>query len=395
MHSLNQNRIQSIDIFRALTMFFMIFVNDLPSLISHPKWLGHMPADYDGMGFSDVIFPAFLFIVGLSIPFAIKTRKKKGENNLQIVWHILQRSFALIVMGFLMVNLENINNELLLINESYWQILMTLAFFLIWNHYQDKKALGRIPQWILVMTGWFILIFLVIIFKGGSLEDPVWLKPYWWGILGLIGWAYLLCSILYLFIGNRIWGISIALIILYVLNVGEFISILGNLSGFRIVVSASNHASVMSGIWVTVVFLKLRESGKLNLFLISVLILAAISLAFGFITRPEWGISKIYATPSWTAICAGISVITYLILYIISDIFQKTRWANLLAPAGKSTLTCYLIPYFVYAIFALTHFHLPHFLREGWIGILKSLAFAFLIIRITWVLERFKIRLKI
>src|SRR5688572_28868327 len=75
--SVQANRIASIDILRALTMVLMIFVNDLWSLTNIPVWLLHTTADQDGMGLSDVIFPAFLFIVGMSIPFAINSRSEE------------------------------------------------------------------------------------------------------------------------------------------------------------------------------------------------------------------------------------------------------------------------------------------------------------------------------
>ena len=72
-------RIASIDILRALTMLLMIWVNDFWSLTGVPKWLGHAAASEDYMGFSDIIFPLFLFIVGLSIPLAIENRMAKGN----------------------------------------------------------------------------------------------------------------------------------------------------------------------------------------------------------------------------------------------------------------------------------------------------------------------------
>ena len=58
--------IASIDILRALTMVLMIFVNDLWSLKDIPAWLGHVESGVDGIGLADIVFPAFLFIVGLS-----------------------------------------------------------------------------------------------------------------------------------------------------------------------------------------------------------------------------------------------------------------------------------------------------------------------------------------
>src|ERR1700761_9524010 len=98
-------RLASIDILRALTMFFMIFVNDLWSVKNIPDWLEHAERNQDAMGFADIIFPLFLFIVGLSVPFAILARKSRGESQSSILAYILTRSFALLVMGFFHVNL--------------------------------------------------------------------------------------------------------------------------------------------------------------------------------------------------------------------------------------------------------------------------------------------------
>ena len=104
-------RILSVDIFRAVTMLLMIFVNDLWTLHGVPHWLEHAAANEDGMGFSDTIFPAFLFIVGLSIPFAIGSRMARGDSKYSILLHILKRTLALVVMGFFMVNQENFNHQ--------------------------------------------------------------------------------------------------------------------------------------------------------------------------------------------------------------------------------------------------------------------------------------------
>src|SRR5688572_15789380 len=101
-------RIATIDILRALTMVLMIFVNDLGSLRGIPAWLGHVEQGVDGIGLADVVFPAFLFIVGLSLPFAIDNRRKKGDTELQLIMHVLTRTFALLVMGVFLVNGESI-----------------------------------------------------------------------------------------------------------------------------------------------------------------------------------------------------------------------------------------------------------------------------------------------
>src|SRR5690349_19952151 len=190
-------RLASIDVFRALTMLLMIFVNDLGTLTNIPRWLEHTKAAEDGMGLADTVFPAFLFIVGLSIPFAIGNRWAKGVSQKNILWHIGVRSFALLVMGFFHVNMESYDHNAALLPRTVWEILLTISFFLIWLDY--PSSFSKQKKGLLQGAGIALLIFLAIVFKGGEHGHTVWLKPYWWGILGLIGWSYLLSAIVFLF----------------------------------------------------------------------------------------------------------------------------------------------------------------------------------------------------
>ena len=133
----NKIRIQSIDIMRGLTLFLMLFVNDLYTL-GVPKWLVHTTAQEDGMGLADWVFPGFLFIVGMSIPFAFMARKKMGESNIQLLSHILIRTFSLLIIGIFMVNLGDYNADLVGINKFLWAVLVYLSIFLIWNNYPKE-----------------------------------------------------------------------------------------------------------------------------------------------------------------------------------------------------------------------------------------------------------------
>ena len=63
-------------------------------------------------------------------------------------------------------------------------------------------------------------------------------------------------------------------------------------------------------------------------------------------------------------------------------------------PAGRSTLTCYLLPAW-YTLFCGLCSNYAAIFLEGWIGLMKSLLFALLIIVLTGLLERINIRLKI
>lgn len=389
-------RVHSIDVFRAVTMVLMIFVNDFWTLEHIPQWLKHMPGQADGLGFSDTIFPAFLFIVGLSIPFAIDHRLDK-ESSGQVVIHILTRSLALIIMGVFLVNLENIFPAAMMIPKQLWQVLLIVAFMLVWNNY-EKTELSQGTVKVLVGAGVILLLLLAYLYKGGSAEDVHGMRRHWWGILGLIGWAYLISALIYLVSRGKLIWVGLGFLVFMAYNYLDFTGILDFLEILRLDFWLTGHAShqalVMGGVLTSVLFRIYREKGTAMVFQV-LLILGTLLIIYGFMVRPSFGISKIRATPAWTSICMGISVLAFLFFYWLIDLKKMNRWTQIIRPAGRSTLTCYLVPYVYYAIWSIWAITLPEFIRTGLLGLIKSLLFALLIVSITGLLNRWKISLKI
>src|SRR5258706_9069205 len=66
--------------------------------------MAHYEKSASGMAFVDVVFPAFLFIVGMSIPFALGSRIRKGIAVWKIVVDIVLRTLCLLLLGVFMVN---------------------------------------------------------------------------------------------------------------------------------------------------------------------------------------------------------------------------------------------------------------------------------------------------
>ena len=124
-----------IDLLRALTMFVMIFVNDFWKIHDVPKWLEHATRGEDFLGLSDVVFPTFLFVVGMSIPFAIERRYAKGKTGESTIRHILSRTLALLVMGAFITNSEARLSPEVNYGIGVYFILMVVAFIFIWNDY--------------------------------------------------------------------------------------------------------------------------------------------------------------------------------------------------------------------------------------------------------------------
>ena len=155
---MKQLRVASIDILRAITMLLMIWVNDFWTLTEIPKWLQHASASEDYLGFSDVIFPLFLFLVGLSIPYAIEQRKKKGVPTIAIAKHIVVRSVSLIIIGVFMVNYETAHHDSITIGKYFCEILMAVAVVLIWMNW-NRSPVPKKWHVMFQVFGWGILIF--------------------------------------------------------------------------------------------------------------------------------------------------------------------------------------------------------------------------------------------
>jgi len=384
-------RLLSIDVFRAITMFFMIFVNDVSGVINIPGWIEHVKANEDGLGFADTIFPIFLFIVGLSIPLALMKRMKRGDSFYKTSTYILTRSIALLVMGFFHVNLESYS-KLAILPAAVWEIFITVAFFLIWIDYPDK--MNKSKKYFLQGLGILTLIIMAYLFKGGKPEAPVGLKPYWWGILGIIGWSYLVCAFIYFLSKGNLWAQLTAFVVFMIINVAFHTHVLK--FSLSVIGNAASVSLTMAGIVISLLYKELAGKGKDKILWILFAAFGIVTLAFGLLIRPyAAGISKIRATPAWVAICIGIGILVFELLIYLVDIKGKQNMFKWIRPGGTSTLTTYLIPYLLYSIYTLAGFHYPKFFNEGAGGIIRSFLVAFFVIWIAGLLEKRKIRLQI
>ena len=392
-------RIQSIDLLRALTMLLMIWVNDFWRLTDIPAWLQHMPADVDALGFSDVIFPAFLFIVGLAIPFATEARRRRGEGDREILAHIVLRALALIVMGFFMVNLESYSEVGARLSKSSWQLLMIVAFVLIWNAYEPERVSARVQR-LLQAVGVLLLILLAALFSSDPSSNFTLMRPHWWGILGMIGWSYLLCATAQLFRGQSLLAMTAVWLFFSLFNIAAFAGWLEPLGFMQpylwLIGDASMPAMTMAGCVIATLYQQRFSGGNDGRrFLLLLLVTGVLLLLAGLALRPAWGISKILATPAWTQLCTGISVLCFALFYGLADLRGYSLWPRLLLPAGVATLTCYLVPYVAYPLLQRLPVDLPPMLSSGAAGLLTSALFALAVVMLTGGLNRIGIRLKI
>ncbi len=390
-------RIASIDILRALTMVLMIFVNDFWTLSGVPYWMEHRQHGVDGIGLSDVVFPAFLFIVGLSLPYAISNRRKKGDSDLQLLVHILLRTIALLVMGVFLVNGETYNEAATGMAKYYYSILCALSFILIWNTY--PATLNKYLPAAARIAAFVILISLAFVYRGGEDDNIQRFAPQWWGILGLIGWAYLAGSLVTLFAKERFYLILAGWLFFCILSIIYKAGIIPHHSFLSFIPNAILGGTLagltMGGVLTSTIFryfVNRKENGRLTLVL---LLFSAILTGLSMITRPYWGLTKLGATPAWLFLCSALTILAFLIIYWVADVYGKSKWFNLIKPAGTATILCYLVPYFVYSFREIFQIHLPQALVTGGIGLVKSFLFALFCVFITGLLIRSGVRMKL
>ena len=387
--------VASIDILRALTMILMIFVNDLWSLRGIPLWLGHVDQGVDGIGLADVVFPAFLFIVGLSLPYAINGRRKKGDNDLELVKHVLVRSVALLVMGVFLVNGESINAEATGLSRSLWNSICCLCFILIWNTYPkaSNKVVINTFRIVAIMT----LLGLAIIYRGGDNTSVYTFGPQWWGILGLIGWAYLASGLITVFARNNFYIILGGWILFALLSMLYHAKQIPEILNFipEPILGGTLTGLTMGGVLISLIFQHYQSQGDHKTLTLVLVVISVALIILSMLTRPFWGLAKLGATPAWLFLCSAFTILAFIFVYWVTEVYKKANWFNIIRPAGSGTLLCYLIPYFAYAFTQFVGFSLPDILLTGGIGLFKSFLFAILCAMITGGLIRLGIRLKL
>jgi len=381
------SRVQSVDILRGLTVLVMLFVNDLAGVKGVPAWMKHVsPSTADGMTFVDVVFPAFLFIVGLSLPMALERRLSRGQSALASAGHVLLRTCGLLVIGVLMVNTENISGTGPL-NPALWILLLYAGVCLVWIRPPKVPRLN--PLWLRI-TGAILLSALAVLYRGEP--GAVGLRTQWWGIIGLIGWAYAVTSLLYLILRRNALGFAGAVVLLYCVALADAAGFFGFLGGFNRWISIGSmlgsHAAITaSGALLGLTLLP--PARPLASRLRSALLFAGVLAAAAFLLHSLNGIHRAFiynknaATPPWCLLSSAWMAILFAVITRLVEPRGPGAVARILAFAGQNALFAFILGPIVYALLGL----LPGLLGGadpwwGWlggsftVGLFRSLIFA-------------------
>ena len=306
------NRIQSIDVFRGLTVAAMILVNNPGDWSTVYQPLLH--AEWHGLTPTDLIFPFFIFIVGVSISLAYNNKKTSKE-----IYHkILIRSLKLFGLG------------------------LFLNWFIPSYPFFESYTTVRIP-----------------------------------GVLQRIGIVFFITSILYLNCSKKaLVIISVLILVTYNVLLGivplpngllpSFDRVPNNWANYIDVKLLGHHlwkpdydpegilstiptiASCLMGIFIGEI---LKISNKLTI--LSRLFIYSLSfLAIGYIWNSFFPINKSLWTSSFVFVTSGWASLFILVIYYLCDVKQKS-YGTIFTYVGMNAIAIYFLSSLISKVFYL------------------------------------------
>jgi predicted acyltransferase len=343
-----------------------------------------------------MVFSAFLFIVGISLPLAVRRRVRMDDSRLSVLKHMVIRSGSLIAIGYFLANLHNVDPRLSGIGVRTWNLLAMAGIVLAWSVY-PKSGPYRQFYVALKVTGFVVLLMLVAIFRRRTDAGGVaGLDLGYPEILGLIGFAYLCAGILYLVLPKTFWWVSGAFVVLNAMNAASKMGALGGLGNVPLYLwplgDGALASIVMAGVVFSFILFDDRVArGVAGKFYWSAG-LALILFAGGMASLPL-GISKNHATPAWCLFSESACVLILLGLYYLVDIKRVTAWAGFVKPAGSNTLLTYLLPWICLSIPALRFLSAGG--SHGAVGVFRAWVFTAFILGLSAVLTRLRLRMQL
>jgi len=146
-------RLLSLDVFRGLTIAGMILVNS-PGNDTAYRQLDH--SAWNGLTFTDLVFPFFVFIVGVSLVFAFTKRQDRGESKGDIFLQAIKRTavifgLGLVLNGFPLYHLSSI--RILGVLQRIALCYLAASIFFLWSNAAAEAAAAAV---LLVGYAWLM-----------------------------------------------------------------------------------------------------------------------------------------------------------------------------------------------------------------------------------------------
>ena len=299
----------SLDVLRGLDMFFLTCLSyvflTLPDISGNTLflWLASQCEHPEWAGFTmyDIVFPMFIFIVGVAMPFSFSRRLESGGNKRQLYAHVFVRTIILMILGVVL-----------------WR--SPGGPHLVYGYYSVLYRIG------------FSYFFAAIIMMNTGIKGQI----YWAFGLFISHW------LLMRFVPVPGYGIGDfspeGNLTTYIGNyISEWVSpnVRYNLSISLIPSVANALFGVLAGHWL--------RSGRAPMEKAKWLIIAgAAFIVIGLLVHLDFPINKKLGSPSFHLLTCGISTFLLGLIYLIVDVKGYRKWAFFLVVVGVNSITIYV-----------------------------------------------------
>ncbi len=302
----SQPRLLSLDVFRGITVAMMTLVNNPGSWghiyppLEHAEWNGCTP--------TDLVFPFFLFIVGVSIVYAMENKKQDPEQHKKLFWNVIRRGVILFSLGLILNLFPTFQFSTVRIPGVLQRIAVVYLITGLLYLYQNKKTIGVI-FWLILVAYYLIMTFVPVPGLGYANLNPE-------TNLG----AWIDRSILteaHLWKSSKTWDPE------------------GILTDFPAV------ATCIFGVLIgTFLKRKGQEAAQKVAWLFSIGVLATVA---GLIVDIFFPINKALWTSSYVLYCGGLATLGLTLLYWLVDVQGYRRFTKFFVVFGVNPITVFFL----------------------------------------------------
>jgi len=306
-----QQRYLALDAYRGFIMLVLVsggfglaeLAKRRPAFTGLANQFDHMP--WEWIAFWDLIQPAFMFMVGVAMPFALARRMEQGATKRQLFWHVLARSLRLILMSQILISIGGGKLSFQLINVlAQIGITYFLCYLIMQLRFRWQAVIAA-----LILVGYWALF---VAFPGT--EGPFVSKT---------------------------------------TNIGAVIDIYvfghPNQDNWTTINFLTSTVTTLFGVW-TGLLLQSRRSHSEKLRIIAVS--AVVCLCLGLIIHPWNPIIKRICTTSFTLYSTGWVLLMLALFYWLVEVKGYRKWTFPLVVIGANSI-------FVYSV---------HQVLQGWLN---------------------------
>jgi predicted acyltransferase len=375
------DRLMSLDVARGITIAFMIMVNNNGGPGS---WHFMNHAAWNGLTATDLVFPTFVFVMGISTVFGIESRLARGATNAQIVRHAALRTVILCLLGIVV----NSFPFFALAHMRFYGVLQRIAvcyFAVTLLYLWDRRIWSLAAVLVIVLAGYWLLLRWVPVPGAGMPGRDV---PFMDMQQNLVSWVdrEVFPHHLYRDVPDH--------------NVRDPEGLLSDLPAI---------ATALMGL-LTGIYLRTRRQPSVTTKGLAAATIG--SLALGYLWSYWFPLNKNLWTSSYVLVAAGYSLaLLTVVFWAVEEKGWRTRWTWIWVVFGCNAIAAYmfseLLPGVLHNIhfvsggkptdvitFAFDHVfaHIPD---PGWAALAYSVSFTAVCFVPVWMLYRRRIFLKV